>query len=524
MSTLITLSVLALQAASPLSAPSQSADRARIESDILAATAAREGGRLDDAFAAADRAIAAARVLTPADPVLLSDALVVRCDAAAGRSEPDISDCHAALALREANLPADDVKLHNLRIQIAVHSVMAGKPAEAQPVIETAIAGLRRAPQTPAARTDVGMGVAVLGMALQAQDRRQEAEASYRAAIAELAQADETGRGYRPVVYNYLNGLLLNEGRLVEALEDTEVAVGLQRATAQPGDPTLIGALGALGAAQQRAGRYADAEATLREQLGLLDAQQSPQPSLRGNALTALAALYTDTGRIDLARPLLEQAVDVYHQGGDAGRRSGTTALGRLADLDLVEGDAAGAVARIHGALADLGTDVAGSQGRAALLTQLATAQSAAGEDAAAETAAQEAVDIYRQIAPKAPAQAPGLVVLARAALSRGETELASSLLDQAVDLSKARPPTAPTRLAAENARVDLALQDGAGPSENVSALAREAGWGAQALLVGSARSGQTVGGVRDVAKTALLNHIESEWRASTGPGIAARP
>lgn len=524
MPALIALSVLALQVASPTSAVPQSTDRAGIQTDILASTAAREGGRLDDAFAAADRAIAAARALTPPDPVLLSDALVVRCDAASGRSEPDISDCHEALALREASLHADDVKLHNLRIQIAVHTVMAGKPAEAEPVIESALAGLRRAPQTPAARTDVGMGVAVLGMAQQAQDRRGEAEASYRAAIAELAQADETGRGYRPMVYNYLNGLLLNEGRLIEALRDSELAVGLLRATAKPGDPTLIGALGALAAAQQRAGRYAEAEATLREQLVLLDAQQSPQPSLRGNALTALAALYADTGRIDLARPLLEQAVVTYHQGGEAGRRSGTTALGRLADLDLAEGDAAAAVSRIQGAIGDLGTDVAGSQGRAALLIQLATAQSAAGDSQAAAIAASEAVGLYRQIAPRAPAQAPGLVLLARSALERGDTDLATGLLDQAVDLSRARPATAPTRLAAENARVDLALESGALPPEDITALARDAGQGAQGLLVGSARSGQTVGGVRDVAKAALLNHIEVEWRASPGRWIAARP
>ncbi|MFN6996767.1 MAG: hypothetical protein ACK4PH_21420, partial [Aquincola tertiaricarbonis] len=252
----------------PQSAPAAATEpRDAILADIQAASVARESGRLDDAFVAADRAIAAARAILPADPILLSDALVARCDARSNQAEPDISDCHEALALREAALDANDPRLHNLRIQIAVNTIMEGKPIEAQAVIEKALAGLRQSPDTPAMRTDVGMGIAVLGMAQQAQDRRRDAEASYRSAITTLASADETGQRYRPLVYNYLNILLLNEGRLIEALEEAETSVDIQRASAPAGDPTLIDALRALAAAQQRTGRLAYAERSLREQL-----------------------------------------------------------------------------------------------------------------------------------------------------------------------------------------------------------------------------------------------------------------
>lgn len=488
--------------------------RPLVEADIKAATAALESGRLDDSFAAAERAIAAARPYAKIDPVLLSDALVARCDAASNRSEPDISDCREALALREAALTSDDPKLHNLRIQIAVNKIMTGHAAEAQADIETALAGLRRGVQTSAMRTDVGMGLAVLGMSQQAQDRRAEAELTYRAAITELGEADETGRRYRPMVYNYLNIMLLSEGRLVEALRDSETAVAIQRASAPVGDPTLIGALRALAAAQQRAGHLKAAEASLREQLALIDAQQSPQPSLRGNALSGLASLYIDTGRPDLARPLLERAITTYRQGGDTGRRTATTAVGQLADLDLQAGNPRAAVAHLEAALGDLGTEASGSQGRAALLTQLANALQAAGDSEMAHAKASEALEIYRRISPTAPVLSGPLLVLARADVATGRKNDAAIVLDEAVALARPRPASAPTRIAAYNARVDLALDPPGNPDAAIAAVADDAANGARSLLVSSARAGVSTRGLQDLTRTAMLNQIEVEWRS----------
>ncbi|GAW40275.1 hypothetical protein SH203_00672 [Brevundimonas sp. SH203] len=494
--------------------------RETILSDIQAATAARESGRLDDAFSAADRAIVAARAIRPADPVLLSDALVARCDARSGQSEPDISDCREALVLREAALDADDPKLHNLRIQIAVNTIMTGQPAEAQGVIEAAIAGLRRSPDTPAMRTDVGMGIAVLGMAQQAQDRRRDAEASYRSAIAELTTADETGQRYRPLVYNYLNILLLNEGRLIEALQEAETSVNIQRASAPAGDPTLIGALRALAGAQQRAGRLKDAERSLREQLALLDAQQSPQPSLKGNALAGLGSLYIDLGRPELARPLLEQAVETYAEGGAAGRRTATSAQGMLADLDIQAGRPQAAVARLEAALNDLGLEVSGQQGRAALLAQLARAHEENGDDAIAVQRAQDALDIYARIAPQAPAISGPLLIQARADVRAGRLDQARTKLDTAVAVGQARPPSAPTRIAAETARVDLALAQVGPLDAAASTLATDAADGATALILTSARAGVPTQGLSATTRPAFINRIEAVWRqdAATPP------
>lgn len=507
------MTMLALGAVSPATNPTDTGPREAILADIQAATVARESGRLDDAFVAAERAIASARAIRPADPVLVSDALVARCDAMSNRPQPDIADCLEALSLRESVLQADDPRLHNLRIQIAVHKVMSGKAPEAQTDIETALAGLRRSPMTPSMRTDVGMGVAVLGMAQQAQDKRREAEATYRAAIAELTEADETGQRYRPLVYNYLNTLLLNEGRLIEALEDAERSLAIQRADAPQGDPALIGALRALAAAQQRAGRLADAERTLREQLALLDVQQSPQPSLRGNALSGLGSLYIDMGRPDLARPLLEQAVETYSEGGEAGRRTATTAQGYLADLDLSSGDAATAVARLEAALGDLGLEVSGQQGRAALLSQLAKAREEAGDPAGAERDAQAALDIYQRIAPTAPATSGPLLILARADLRAGRLEQARDRLDAAVAAARARPASAPTRIAAETARIDLALSQPDALTADLAALADDAAQGAQALVLSSARAGAPAQGLATTTRAAFVNRIEAAWR-----------
>lgn len=514
------MTMLALGAASAAADPVVTGSRDAILADIQAATVARESGRLDDAFAAAERAIASARAVQPADPVLLSDALVARCDAMANRPQPDIADCLEALSLREKALPADDPKLHNLRIQIAVHKIMAGKPVEAQADIEAALAGLRRAPMTPAMRTDIGMAIATLGMAHQAQDRRRDAESAYRAAIAELAAADETGQGYRPLVYNYLNILLLNEGRLLEALAESERSVEIQRAAAPRGDPTLIGALRALAAAQQRAGRVADAERTLREQLALLDDQQSPQPSLKANALAGLGSLYIDMGRPDLARPLLDQAVATYHEGGDAGRRSATTAQGYLADLDLSSGDPTTAVSRLETALNDLGLEVSGQQGRAALLSQLARAREEAGDPVGAERDAAAALEIYKRIAPTAPAISGPLLILARADLRDGRLDQAQDRLDAAVIVARARPLSAPTRIAAESARIDVALSQPGPLSADLASLADEAAQGAQDLVLSSARAGVPAQGLASTTRGAFVNRIEAAWRreAATPP------
>nr|WP_314437140.1 tetratricopeptide repeat protein [uncultured Brevundimonas sp.] len=507
------MTMLVLGAASAATDPVVTGSRDAILADIQAATVARESGRLDDAFAAAERAIASARAVQPADPVLLSDALVARCDAMANRPQPDIADCLEALSLREGALQTDDPKLHNLRIQIAVHKIMNGKAAEAQTDIEAALAGLRRSPTTPAMRTDIGMGVAVLGMAQQAQDRRRDAENSYRAAIAELAQADETGQRYRPLVYNYLNTLLLNEGRLIEALEESERSVEIQRAAAPRGDPTLIGALRALAAAQQRAGRLADAERTLREQLALLDDQQSPQPSLKANALSGLGSLYIDMGRPDLARPLLDQAVATYREGGEAGLRSATTAQGYLAELDLSSGDAATAVARLEAALNDLGLEVSGQQGRAALLSQLARAREEAGDPAGAERDAAAALEIYTRIAPTAPATSGPLIILARADLREGRLDQARERLDAAVAVARARPASAPSRIAAETARIDLALSQPGPLAADLTTLADEAAQGAQDLVLTSARAGMPAQGLTTTTRGAFVNRIETAWR-----------
>lgn len=507
------MALLALGTASMADDPVATGARDAVLADIQAATDAREGGRLDDAFTAANRAIAAARLIRPADPVLLSDALVARCDAKSSTTEPDISDCHEALSLREAVLEADDPRLHNLRIQIAVQKIMTGKAPEAQSDIETALAGLRRSPMTPALRTDIGMGMAVLGMARQAQDQRRDAETLYRAAITELASADETGQRYRPLVYNYLTGLLLNEGRLIEALDDAERAVDIQRATAPQGDPTLIGALRNLAAAQQRAGRLADAERTLREQLALLDSQQSPQSSLRGNALTALGSLYIDMGRADLARPLLDQAVLVYEQGGDTGRRTATTAQGYLADLDAQAGDPAAAVTRLEAAIGDLGLEASGQQGRAALTAQLAKAREQAGDEVGAQRDAQTALDIYARIAPQAPAIAGPLLILARGDMKDGRLDQARTRLDSAVAVARARPPSAPTRIAAETARINLAMTQPGALDADLLALADDAAGGAQALVLSSARAGVSAQGLSTTTRQAFVNRIEAAWR-----------
>lgn len=504
----------------PQAAPATATPRDAVLADIQAATVARESGRLDDALVAAERAITSARTIQPADPVLLSDALVARCDARSNQAEPDISDCREALVLREAALNADDPRLHNLRIQIAVNTIMSGKPAEAQTVIEAALAGLRRSPDTPAMRTDIGMGIAVLGMAQQAQDRRRDAEASYRSAIAVLASADETGQRYRPLVYNYLNTLLLNEGRLIEALDEAETSVNIQRASAPAGDPTLIGALRALAAAQQRAGRLADAERSLREQLALLDAQQSPQPSLKGNALAGLGSLYIDMGRPELARPLLEQAVETYAEGGALGRRTATTAQGMLADLDIQAGRPEAAVVRLEAALNDLGLEVSGQQGRAALLAQLAKAREENGEEALAVQRAQDSLDIYARIAPQAPANSGPLLIQARADVREGRPDQARAKLDTAVAVAQARPPSAPTRIAAETARVDLALVQPGPLDAALSTLATDAADGATALILTSARAGAPTRGLSAITRQAFVNRIEAAWRqdAATPP------
>ena len=190
-----------------------------------------------------------------------------------------------------------------------------------------------------------------------------------------------------------------------------------------------------------------------------------------------------------------------------------TTAQGYLAELDLSAGDPAAAVARLEAALGDLGLEVSGQQGRAALLAQLARAREKAGDPVGAGRDAQAALDIYGRIAPTAPATSGPLLILADGDLREGRIDQARARLDTAVAVARARPPSAPSRIAAETARIDLALSEPGALDADLATLADDAARGAEALVLDSARAGVPAQGLATTTRGAFVNRIEAAWR-----------
>ena len=501
------LAALALQTAA-LTDPDQ--NRALIQQ----ATSEREAGRLEPAFAAADAAIAQARALQPPDPVLLSDALVVRCDAEAQKPSPNDRDCREAMAIRRPLLGDADPRVLNLDIQLAITDVMAGRADLADPVVRRSVRGLKALPETAALNTDVGMGVAVLGMVDEASLRPAEAEANYKEAIALLERADELGLSYRPMVYNYLNGLLLGQGRGVEAAETTRIAVEIQRQSAPVGDPQTIGALIRLGTVQRRAGRLEDAAATARETLDLIDARPETQVAYRYQALSLLGDVQVDLGRPDLAMSLFERAEGVALSLPDGAERRAAPVRLRIAALRLDAGDAQGALAAAEAALPGAQQDRSGTEGQATALTHIATARARLGDTAGAREAASQALALREASSPSAPALAAPLAILARLAVQDGDAEAARALLDRAVAAGQADSPLSASRLDVRNARVRLALAEPSQTEADV-ALAEQTAADAADLILTNARSSVRADGLADITRTALGSAIEMRWRAA---------
>lgn len=501
------LAALVIQTAPP-------GDTDRIRALIEQATAEREAGRVDAALAAADAAIVAARRLSPGDPILLSDALVARCDAESQTANGDDRDCREAMAIRRPLLGDADPRVLNLDIQLAITDVMAGRVDLAEPVVRRSVRGLKALPETAALNTDVGMGVAVLGMVEEASLRPAEAEANYREALTILEKADALGLRYRPIVYNYLNGLLLGQGRTVEAAVTSRIALDIQRQLAPVGDPQTIGALIRLGLVQQRAGRLDEAAASAREALDLLDAQQQAPVAYRYQALLVLGGVQVDLGRADLALPLFEQAEAVALSLPDGAERRAAPVRLRIAALRLDAGDPEGALEAALSAMPGALQDRSGTEGQATALTHVAVARERIGDTAGARDAASQALALREASSPDAPAMSAPLTILARLALAEGDGETARRLLDRAVTAGRNDSPLSPARLDVRNARVKLALT-APEQTEAERTLANETAADAAELILVNARSGVRAEGVADITRTALGSAIEMRWRAS---------
>lgn len=494
---------------------SASTDPDQIRDLIKQSTAQREAGQTESAMVSANAAITQARALDPADPVLLSDALVVRCDLGAQKVPVEDQDCHEAMAIRRPLLGDNDPRVLNLDIQMAVTDVMAGRPEVAEPVVRRSVQGLKALPETPALNTDVGMGVAVLAMVEQASLRPAEAEAGYREAISILERADELGLRYRPMVYNYLTGLLLAQGRNSEAAELTRLSVDIQRDLAPEGDPQTLGALIRLGVSQQRAGRLSEAAATAKEVLDIIDRQPTVQVAYRYQALNLLGDIQQNIGRPDLALPLFEQAeaVALSLPSGAEGRAAPVRL--RIAALRLEGGDAAGALEVAEAALPGTLQDRSGTNGQATALTQIALARMKLGDTGGAKTAAEQALALREAASPTAPALSGSLGVLANLSVQEGDVDGARALLDRAVAVRQADSPLSTARMEAGNARVRLALASPA-LSEAEVALAEKTAADAADLILTNARSGARTEGVADITRTALGSAIEARWRAAS--------
>lgn len=129
-------------------------------------------------------------------------------------------------------------------------------------------------------------------------------------------RASAAGEPSRCVAARALGALVLNQGHLNEALEWLDVAVRLGRS--RPPEPNsqaeLAMALGIRGVTQIAAGRYSDAESSIRASLGIFQSIRDQWGiATAREVLGAIAALQ---GNADLGESLASEALEVHRQLG----------------------------------------------------------------------------------------------------------------------------------------------------------------------------------------------------------------
>ncbi len=167
-------------------------------------------------------------------------------------------------------------------------------------------------------------------------------------------------------------------------------------------------------------------------------AELADRPAVQARLLTVIGKAQANLGRLDVATPILEEAVRI--RSDDPGTAPLDLAASRraLGEVLWQDGRAPAAEALFRDALAALPADSANRSERSKILSALGNALQAQGRFADAEAAYREALDLGEAVSgPDDPELAPLVGNLAMAAAAQSRRAEADTLLERAIALGR---------------------------------------------------------------------------------------
>lgn len=233
---------------------------------------------------------------------------LARLEGARGRAAAADSLFRAGLAILRRH-PARETDLANAAGEYGNMLFNAGRLDEAEPVLEEALAIARRRRTVPP--QFVVNIINTLGLVREHRGDRAGAKARYREAIAisAMVPAPAAVSLVGPVA-NLANVLTVEDSL---DLADSLQSVAVRNARAAYGERHAIvgAAMTGLGDIRRRRGRFDEAERTLQEALGVLQAALPPDHLQTVPALSLLGLLQCQRGRATSGEPLLRRALAI---------------------------------------------------------------------------------------------------------------------------------------------------------------------------------------------------------------------
>jgi len=306
----------------------------RIEATMSRADALNRVGRMDEARAALDPALALARQTGDRRREGLLLYLLGELDREQGHMEGAKQYACAALAAHRdsGNRAAEATVLHALGNLLD----QQGAVAESREHHEAALA-LRSAAGD---RAGVGRVLASLGILCRHQGRVAQSQAHYEAALAIHREAGD--RRSEGILLGNLGNLYLDQGRVAEAQAHYEQSLAIHR---ELGSRVPEGfALANLAAVHQRHGRLDLARNELEQALQI--SREGLNRWHEGIVLSQLGALAHKEEQLEASRRQFEQALVIHREVGHRGAEA--IALGFLGDMLTRQGEVAQALTLLH--------------------------------------------------------------------------------------------------------------------------------------------------------------------------------
>ena len=378
---------------------------ATIADDATEADIAERAGDPDKAEMLADRAVASAKALRPAEPLRVAALLNQRATIEEARGTLDDSERDTREALdifRKQNGEGSLDTAENL-VNLGVLRMRRGDAAGAEPIFREGLASYRRL--LPGEHPLIADAMTNLARALDRQGKSAEAEPLYLDALAMQRHLFGDAHGDVATTLNNLAVLYVGRSDYAKARPMMQQVVDAWTKISGPTHPLALASRGNLGVIEREQGDYPAAEATLQSALD--DYRKLPDTAARqAYCLDQLGILLRYQGRHAEALALHRQAdalrADVK-QLGPIERAAGLIAFSLA---ESANGDGAGAVKHADAALALLdGAKAAGdaryadallARARGALAAHDLKTASSAVADAAALRAKLYGADDWR--------------------------------------------------------------------------------------------------------------------------------